>query len=182
MILLAASSVAAAMVLLASGVWKVARSRELGAILAEQRMPPRWQAVTRAALPAAELGTGLATLLGWFLAFAVGGGEALLRVSHVLMGVVGVALTVHVVRLATRPSPPRCGCLGASERVGRATVLRAGFLAAAGTSMTAWAAPVLQAAEQSWPVTAGVAVLLALVLTVGLRALSPASDTVRARH
>jgi hypothetical protein len=125
----AAIAVGGALLLLAAGVGHLRRPAHFAAVLAAQRLVPRWSRRPLAVLVAVtEIGTGAVAVAGWLS----GHWPLMIPVAAVYVAF-GVYTTVLRVR---RPGAP-CGCFGGGGAASWGVVARAWLFCAAAVAASA---------------------------------------------
>jgi len=173
--------VAAGLILLQGAVWKLRNRRLFHAVLATQGRATRGAAGWLVVLvPAAESVFGVSGVL-----LVLPPGLWPLPVLSVLLpaqACFGALLVAHVLGRIRAGSAAACGCLNAEERFGWPTVVRAGLIPLGGVAGAVVVISPPHVDAGSWsPLVAAAATMIALSLTVGLRAVTSPSGAAAAR-
>ncbi|GAA0419859.1 hypothetical protein Aca07nite_12570 [Actinoplanes capillaceus] len=148
-----AIAVGGALLLLAAGVGHLRRRAHLAAVLAAQRMVPRWSHRPLAAVVAvAEVGAGAGAVAGWLTA-----SWPLMIPASAVYAAFGVYTTVLRIR---RPGTP-CGCFDGDSAVSWSVVARAWMFCCA--AIVAASALSADAATAGRMVIGCAAILVALI-------------------
>ncbi|MBW6439179.1 hypothetical protein KZ829_36185 [Actinoplanes hulinensis] len=148
-----ATAVGGALLLLAAGVGHLRRRVHLAAVLAAQRMVPRWSYRPLAAVVAVvEVGAGAGAVAGWLTA-----SWPLMIPASAVYAAFGVYTTVLRIR---RPGTP-CGCFDGDSAVSWSVVVRAWMFC--GAVIVAASAPGADAAVTDRMVVGCAATLVALI-------------------
>lgn len=152
----AAVAMGGALLLLAAGVGHLRRRGHLAAVLATQRLVPRWSRRPLAAVVAVtEIGAGAIAVAGWLAAY---------RLLLIPMAVVYAAFGVYTIVLRLRRPGAPCGCFGDGGAVSWSVVARAWVFC--GAAIVATSALDADAATADRLVTGCAAVLVALITWV----------------